>query len=113
MTRFSPIPLPAWPIGGVTLEALADGIDAWIGSPAFVELVAAFDGKVPDGELTDQLAYLEKFSVVWDARGGGERVAARYSEHDEHIVILVRDAAAALGLSDRDSPLAPAYDHVL
>lgn len=113
MARFPAVPLPAWPTGGVSREVLAAEIGAWIGSPAFVELVSAFDGKAPDGELVDQLAYLEEFSVVWDRRAGAERFAARYSDYDEHTVTVVHDAAAALGLSDHDHPLAPAYDHVL
>ncbi|MGV9214233.1 hypothetical protein ACTFTM_20440 [Micromonospora sp. RB23] len=113
MTSFPVVPLPSWPAGGLPSATMSDQIREWVESPALAALVAAFGGKVPDGPLTDQLAYLEDFSAVWDSRAGGERFNARYRDYTDDIDGLILDTTGALGLADRQRPQRSHYDHVL
>ena len=113
MTQFPIVRLPAWPVGGAAPEALAHDIAQWIDSAAMVALVRAFGGDLPPGDVDARLAYLEDFSMVWDARAGGERVDARYVERDDATRKLIEAAAPALGLAGRQRPAFDRYDHVL
>lgn len=113
MTSFPAVPLPFWPAGGVSPEALTADIRSWVESPALAALVSTFDGELPAGGVADQLAHLEKFSAVWDSRGGGERFEARYRQYTVETEGLIRAAAEALGLAGRQRPRLSRYDHVV
>ena len=110
---FPVVPLPSWPAGGLPPEELTAQIRTWVESPALAALIEAFDGEPPTGSLADQLAYLEKFSAVWDSRSGGERFDTRYAQHTVEVESLIREVAESLGLIGRGHPHRDHYDHVL
>jgi len=110
---FPVVPLPSWPAGGLPPEELKAQIRIWVDAPALAALVEAFDGEPPSGGLADRLAYLEKFSAVWDSRGGGERFDTRYAQHTAEVGDLIKEAAQSLGLIGRGHPHRDQYDHVL
>lgn len=88
---------------------------AWVGSPAFTQVLEAFGGRVPGpGEdLSEILAELDAFSDRWDFRGGQERNLVVAKELAPDVEQTVLKAAAALGLVGRSSPAHREYDHVL
>ncbi|HEY0698378.1 MAG TPA: hypothetical protein VGD43_11280 [Micromonospora sp.] len=113
MTGFPVARLPVWPAGGGSTETLARDIADWVNSAALAALLHAFGSAMPGGDTGARLAYLDDFSIVWDSRGGGERLDARYAERDEPTCQLIAAAVSALGLAGREQPAADRYDHVL
>jgi hypothetical protein len=110
---FTGAPLPAYtPDRG--RAGVADGIAAWLGSPALAALLEAFGHRPPaGGPLAERLAEVERFSERWDYRNGGERHQAVGEVFAPELDALIRSTTAALGLADCAVPPRTTYDHVL
>ncbi|MGC4788255.1 hypothetical protein ACLQ22_10500 [Micromonospora sp. DT178] len=107
---------PALPTGaaGASVEALAAGVRAWVGSAPLRDLVGHFGGKWPDGDVTGVLAGLDDFSARhWDFRGGRERPDAREPAFDPATARLVLATAAALGMVRPAAPAHSRYAHLV
>lgn len=92
---------------------VAEWIEAWARSPELDGLVRLSGGKVPELDLPELLAWLEKFSVAWDFRGGKERNLFKARSLDAATEKKIKDAAAALGLIKGGVTPRGRYDHVL
>jgi hypothetical protein len=68
----------------VDAAELQQQVASWSAHPALAELVGIFGGAVPPGlNLSDRLAFLDKFSDAWDYRGRARAAAAgRLSSQD-------------------------------
>lgn len=108
------VPLVPAAGGGVDADAIERGIRAWVGHPAFTELVTDFGGPVEREDLMEYLDALEEFSAVWDFRGGRERNLARSAERPAADEEKIFTAARVLGLRDAFAhPRLDEYDHCL
>lgn len=113
MTGYPVVPLPGHR-AAADPAALTGAIEEWVGAQALRDLVLAFGGTPPAGSLGERLDRLDRFSEVWDTRGGGERHDSRKVDHGEEIDALTDVAARSLGLRDRATRPAHAhYRHVL
>jgi hypothetical protein len=106
-------PLPTFTPDGDRV-GVAEGIAAWLGSPAMTALLDAFGHRLSHSDpLGDRLAAAELFSRRWDYRKGLERHQAVVEIFEPQLDGLIRDAAAALSLADCATPTRDCYDHVL
>jgi len=105
---FAPLPLPG------TGDSLAGDVAAWVGSPAIIALLDAFELERPaGGRLLDRVEALARASLRWDYRRGKERWEAAAEDFTPDREELIRAAATSLGLLGRATPRAHEYDHVL
>ncbi|UWZ49846.1 hypothetical protein Dmats_29910 [Dactylosporangium matsuzakiense] len=98
-------------------EALPARLHSWAGSPVMRDLVAAFNGRLPDAVGTaGLLAWLDEFSDThWNFRGrlgGAERDRVRVDLDPAHAAAALT-AAEGLGLTDSIEPPHAGYDHLL
>jgi hypothetical protein len=108
------IRLPPAPGGPIDASAIEDAVRDWVTSPAFTALVADFHGPPVQNDLACYLEALDRFSAVWDFRGGKERDAAPPVDMSEASERRILDAARVLGLRDSfEYPQAKRYDHCL
>jgi hypothetical protein len=100
--------------GPIDASAIEDAVREWVTHPAFAALAATFDGPRMQDDLACYLEALERFSAVWDFRGGKERNLARPAEVSGLREAQILDAARILGLREAfERPHADRYDHCL
>jgi hypothetical protein len=108
------IDLPSWRGAPDDRERTRAAIDAWVGSSALGDLVAAFGGSVAGLEGDGLLAYLDAFSAEhWDFRAGRERNLAADIALTPAQDALILSHAGALGLAGVERPSRAHYDTVL
>ena len=111
---FAPVVPPAWGTAARSPETVLESIDSWLENQPLAELVGAFGGEQPRGEMAERLAWLDDFSATrWDYRAGQERNLARSEDFDDHTRELVLAAAKALQLMSTSPPERRDYTHVL
>ncbi|GAB7036363.1 MULTISPECIES: hypothetical protein [Catenuloplanes] len=111
MARYPTVPLPAG-----EPRMIAGQVRSWVTAPPMRDLVAAFGGELPAGEVGKLLGWLDDFSAAhWDFRraGGVERDQVRSPHFHPETTATVREAATALGLAEHRRPRHARYDHVL
>jgi hypothetical protein len=96
-------------------DRLSAAIDAWIRSPALLDLARADGGEVPVDMSTDVLLdWLLKATTTWDIRRGQERNEA---QPDQPLSAARTDqvltAATTLGLRNPRSPSSQLWDTIL
>jgi hypothetical protein len=109
-------PPVALPLGepGLPVADVTAGIHAWITSTPLRDLVRAFDGRWPAGDVPALLAWLDAFSAEhWDFRGGRERPEAAEPVLDDRTANLVVAAARALGMVDPAPLPRRSYQHLV
>ena len=89
-------------------------IEDWINRPTLRELVEAFGGTWPTGNLEEQVAELAEFSKIWDYRSGASRLIFHDDPdaEDPHAELTYR-AAKELGMMDPPPPSENEYDYML
>lgn len=89
-------------------------IQDWINRPTLRELVEAYGGTWPKGDLEHVVAELAEFSKVWDYRAGKSRLMFHedQNEPDPHEELTYR-AAKELGLMNPVPPSQEEYDYML
>ncbi|GAB3154472.1 hypothetical protein GCM10027290_49030 [Micromonospora sonneratiae] len=107
------VPLPPG-TAGTPAATLTTGIAAWVDSEPVRDLVHAFGGRCPEGDLTGTLSWLDDFSAEhWDFRGGRERPDAREPDLAPRTVELVLAAARSLGMVEPAPPPHRVYQHLI
>jgi hypothetical protein len=98
----------------LTPGGAADAIERWTQHDALRDVLAAFDGELPEGGGLDaRLEWLVAFSERWDYRAGRERNLVDKPVLAEGVAARVLTAAAALGLFGETSPQRVEYDYAL
>ncbi len=89
-------------------------IEDWIYRPALRELVEAFGGTWPEGDLEHVVAELAEWSKIWDYRSGKSRLIFHDNpaKDDPHAELTYR-AAEELGLLNPTPPSKNEYDYML
>ncbi len=89
-------------------------IEDWINRPTLRELVEAYGGTWPEGDLEHVVAELAEFSKIWDYRSGKSRLMFHedQDEPDPHEELTYR-AAKELGLMNPVPPSQDEYDYML
>jgi len=114
MNAFTPVSPPAWGEVARTPTATIASIETWSNNAALDALVSGFGGRIPEGDTTQRLEWLDEFSARhWDFRGGRERNLARRAEFNEATTNLIIDVAGALGLTSSTPPMSRSYTHLL
>lgn len=117
MAGFDPVPLPSC---GPTVPAdsLRESIRRWVNAPPLRQLVAEFGGRLPELDIGEQLAWLDRFSAAhWDFRNRGESSVERDAVIADSSLssraAVIEAAAAALGLAVPLPPPRRRYTHLL
>lgn len=106
--------LPPAPGGQIDVLAIEEAVRDWVCHPAFTALVGSFGGPRQQTDLASYLEALERFSTVWDFRGGQERNLARSLKASKEGEEQIFATARILGMREGfERPRADEYDHCL
>lgn len=96
-------------------ERSRDLVKQWLAIPALRELVEAEGVPWPTGNLAGVVEALERFSAVWDYRGGQSRLMFHGADESrtDHRAQLVYKAARDLGLLDSRAPTMAKPDYLV
>ena len=110
--QYEPVPPPAFATVPASPADVLGGIERWVASPPLRDLVAAFGGSVPAGDVGGALRWLADFSAEhWDYRRGAERNARADEALSGDAAEVVQAAAQAFGMFDEAVPRRRHYDH--
>ncbi len=107
-------PFNAGAVAGSDAKAMQKLVRTWLATPVLRKLVEDFGGTWPtDRKLAVRLSRLEKFSEVWDCRGGRERFDAKGVSFNDDRLRLIAQSAHDLGLLLAAKPAFDHYDYAV